>query len=310
MRRVVVILVLFFMFCVAPFVYSGSNPTDPLVGKKECIQGALESGDKLLRTCVDDSSQTPESGVIVKEVPYKTFSSNVVTVLPEIATVVDMSNTDVNRVICPDKSGEVNVVYSTEKGLIAKVVENNVFIKFNVLKKKEGIQEETFYKTTPSEMYIICGGEVFSLIVMPKNIPTQVIKLSTGERERIKQNVKAFAGMPFEDRVLDLIISAYKDSIPSGYTVERRMTDVPLYENMRIVMQRVVSVDGTGLRLIEYQVKSLKDNIRVDESTFLRPEISGRIPVAIALEDHVLTPLRPVRLFVVEMVKEEVLNER
>lgn len=278
------------------------------VGKKECAMGAVNSGDQILQTCVD-APDTPGTDKRVTTASTYDLASiikrpEIKIVYPEVTTAIEMSSTDVNRIICPVTSNEVNVIHSTEKGMITKVVENNVFVKFSIVKKKEGPNEELIYRDSPAELYVVCGGEVFSMIVIPKQIPTQTVKLSTGTKDRIKENIEMMSGMPLEEKIIKMIQAAYKDDIPSTFTVEDRRTDMGLYEDVSVVLRRVISADGTGLRLLEYDVRAVGSNeIHVNETTFMRPELAGRIPLAIALEEHTITE-RPSRLFVVQVVKE------
>ncbi|RMG04373.1 MAG: hypothetical protein D6726_03530 [Nitrospirae bacterium] len=277
------------------------------VGGKECVMGAVHSGDQLLQTCVDAPDTPGQDKRVTTAKTYDIASlrrPEIKVVYPEVTTAIEMSNTDVNRIICPVTSSEVNVIHSTEKGMITKVVENNVFVKFSIVKKKEGPKEELIYRDSPAELYVVCGGEVFSMIVIPKQIPTQTIKLDTGTKDRIKENIEMMAGMPLEEKIIKMIQAVYKDDIPNTFTVEDRRTDMGVFEDVSVVLRRVVSADGTGLRLLEYDVRAVGSNeIHVNETTFMKPELAGRIPLAIALEEHTITR-RPSRLFVVQMVRE------
>jgi conjugal transfer pilus assembly protein TraK len=298
-KKILIVLTIYVLF--------SSHSYAEHIGGKECAMGAVNSGDQILQTCVD-APDTPGTDKRITTAstydPQSIKRPEIKIVYPEVTTAVEMSSTDVNRIICPVTSSEVNVIHSTEKGMITKVVENNVFVKFSIIKKKEGPKEELIYRDSPAELYVVCGGEVFSMIVIPKQIPTQTIKLSSGEKDRIKKNIEMMAGLPLEEKIIKMIQAAYKDDIPNTFTVEDRRTDMGLYEDVSVVLRRVISADGTGLRLLEYDVRAVGSNeIHVNETTFMRPELAGRIPLAIALEEHTITE-RPSRLFIVQMVKE------
>ena len=73
-------------------------------------------------------------------------------VSPEITTQVRLSNSDINRVICPVDIKDV--IYSEEKGLAVNLSGKNAFVKFLVV-KKDG---KEMYSMTPSELYFVCDG--------------------------------------------------------------------------------------------------------------------------------------------------------
>jgi len=275
-----------------------------LVGKKECAKGAIESGGKLLQQCVD-APDSPKEAVIT-EAPYSLpeGGSNYQIVTPEVTTVVNLSSTDVNRVTCMQGEGEVNVVYSAEKGMITKVVGRDIFIKFNVIKKTENGKETNVYTTVPTEMYIVCGGEVYSLVAVPQRIPSQMVKLSTGKKETIKKNLSMFAGIPFERKIIDIVKYVYTDSIPESFTVEVVKKPVDLFNEIGLVLERVVKVEGEGIEVKEFSVRvkptAKVDSVNLTEKNFLKPELTGRGIIAISLDKHNIAKSDRARLFIVE----------
>src|SRR5690606_40891016 len=46
------------------------------------------------------------------------------------------------------------------------------------------------YVTARSEFYIVCAGDIYTLMVTPKDISGQTIRLSTGAKVRIEENQK------------------------------------------------------------------------------------------------------------------------
>lgn len=285
-----------------------------LVGKKECAKGAVDSGDKLLQTCVD-APDVSES-TVVDNVPYKLPEGNlqegIQTVLPEVTTLVSLSSSDVNRIICPaEATGDVNVVYSAEKGMIVKVVGKDIFIKFNVIKKTVDGKEEQVYSTVPTDMYIVCGGEVFSVIVTPKRIPSQTVKLTTGKKNTIKENLSRYQGMSFEKKIVDIIKSVYSDNIPDSFTVEVVRRPLDIFKDLSVTLERIVKVEGEGLELREYSLRvketSGVNTMNLTEKEFLRPDMAGKNVVAISLDLQQVSKGDKARLFI---VKREVASER
>lgn len=133
--------------------------------------------------------------------PLSAFSSENATepfnafVLPEVTTQVDMSSSDINRIVCPVDIKDV--IFSKEKGLSVKIAGRGAFVKFLITKK----EDKEIYSNTPSELFVICGNDVYSLIVIPKRIPSQTIRLSSGKLEKIKKNISLMEGLPFEKKV-------------------------------------------------------------------------------------------------------------
>ena len=118
---------------------------------------------------------------------------------PEGTSQVFLSSSDINRIICPVEIKDA--IYSKEKGLTVRLAEQNAFVKWVVM-KKDG---KDLYATTPSELYIVCGQNVYTLIAVPKRIPAQTIQLSSGKADAIKTNLALFQEVPFEKKILALI---------------------------------------------------------------------------------------------------------
>jgi hypothetical protein len=80
---------------------------------------------------------------------------------------------------------------------------------------------------------------------------------------------------------------------------------MPLTSNLEVKLLQIVDVDGVGLRLKKYQVKSLAENkMYIDEKVFLSSRISDSI-LAVAVEDHNLDSSEKTVVFVVEKKEKE-----
>jgi len=101
---------------------------------------------------------------------------------------VNISKTSVNRVVLPSKI--LDVAYSKEKGLLIKIVENQAFLKYEVVKKQQYEQlsgevnsnslkpvgkPKLVYKAKPTEVYFITKNKTYSFIFYPKDIKPQTI---------------------------------------------------------------------------------------------------------------------------------------
>lgn len=303
MRRNNKLVLMIFLF----FSVITSNASSAPKSAWECAQSVIESGDKLLQGCEDTSlsiSQTNDDQV--KKPAYDidklstTDASQIVTVLPEVPTMVDLSSSDVNRLICPEgteaKDITTDVVFSREKGVIAKVVGRNVFIKFKIQKK--GNQE--IYSTTPSEMYVICGDVVYNIIAIPKRIPAKTVNLSLNIN-KIKKNISTYGSLPFEKKVLALIRTVYREDIPETFTVIVENKKIDIYRDIDLTLARTIVVEGEGLRLKEYivSIKGDKQEISFKEKDFLNTEVTTR-PVAISLSKLSIKKGESAKVFIVE----------
>jgi conjugal transfer pilus assembly protein TraK len=220
-----------------------------------------------------------------------------VTVLPEIAQAVELSNTDINRFICTDTIQDV--VYSKEKGVVVKFSGNNAFVKFQIVLKRG----EEVYASRPTELYIVCGSDVYNVIGVPKKIPAQTIKLSSGKKDVIKKNMGLFEGLPMEKKVMALIKYVHTDTIPESFEVQKPRKKVRLFKALNMILKRTVLVEGEGLLLKEYYVENTGEGLMVlNEGLFLKPEVTSNA-VAIAIGDGKmnLNKDETTRLYVVEL---------
>lgn len=216
-------------------------------------------------------------------------------ILPEVTTKVRLSNTDVNRLVCPD--GIKDVVFSQEKGVKVKITDGNAFLKFQVIKKGE----EMIYTEVPSEFYVVCGGDIYSLVGMPQRIPAQTIRLSSGKKQKIQQNLSLFNGMPLEKKILTLIRQTYTDQLLESYEVRVVNRQINLFPALWMSFTREIVVEGEGLAVREYRVslKSGTEPVRLTEQEFLRSELTSQ-PLAVAVDELLLSDGSHSRVFVVE----------
>ena len=217
-------------------------------------------------------------------------------VLPEVSTRIVLSNSDVNRVICPEPIKDA--VYSTEKGIKVTLTENNGWVKFLVM-KKDG---HDLYASSPVELYLICGDSIYSIIAVPKRIPSQTVMLSPG-KSNIKKNMALMGELPLEKRVISLIKSAYTDSIPDSFTVINNAKSYTIFTDLDVMLKRSVVVEGEGLQLKEFHIRlknqSQLASVNLKEKDFLKKELTKKA-LAVSIDLHNLTRGELSRVFVVE----------
>lgn len=218
-------------------------------------------------------------------------------ITPEVTSQVQFSNSDINRIVCPVEIKDV--VYSTEKGLSVKLADNNAFVKFLVM-KKEG---KDLYTTTPSEMFIACGKSIYSVIAVPRRIPSQTIQLSSGKRDAMEKNISLFGEVPFEKKIITIIKEVYTENIPDSFTEKRMNKPFRVFQDLDLVLFRVLTIDGEGLRIKEYRatIPSLAKtaSVYLKEKDFLRTELCQR-PVAVSIDVLNLKKGETARIFILE----------
>jgi conjugal transfer pilus assembly protein TraK len=218
-----------------------------------------------------------------------------IVVLPEVSQVVQLSNTAYNRFQCDDTIQDV--LASEEKILNVQYEGNNAFIKFKyVIRGGKAV-----YAEKPLDLSIVCGGEIYSIIAVPRPLPSSPkIRLSSGKKKKIQANRSLFGGMPHEKKALHFIKLAYTDTVPDSFDSTRSNTRFDLFKGLGLVLVRVVVVPGEGLKLKEYEVSNdTKEALRLTEKKFMMTELTTRT-VAIALSKLNLKPGETARLFVVE----------
>ena len=83
--------------------------------------------------------------------------------------------------------------------------------------------------------------------------------------------------------------------MPSSYRVSEPAKVESLSPDVEVTLTQMVDVDGAGLRLKKYAVKSLvQDSVNLNEKLFLSSSVSQAI-FAVAIEDHRLHTGRPTR---------------
>lgn len=216
------------------------------------------------------------------------------TIPPEVTTAVEMSNSDINRVVCPGTMSDL--IFSREKGLDGHFSGNSAYLKFQV--KKRG--DEMNYATAPTEVFVVCNDTVYSLIATPKSIPSQTLRLAPSPGDRVRENIDRYHDLPLEKRAVQLIRAAAVGDYPAGYRVMAADVQIRLSADLDTRLVRVVDVEGVGLRLKEILIKSQAEKgLELTETDFLKADIGENI-LAVAVEEHRLAPGAETRALVVE----------
>lgn len=235
-------------------------------------------------------------------------------IYPEVATRIQLSNTDINRFVCPEKIKDV--IWSKEKGVVVRYSGKDAYVKFLIEIKPGG---EKKYITALTEIFIVCGDSTYNVIADPKSdYPAQTTYLSSGKQEQIKKNLTMYAGMPYEEKILSILKTVYTNNMPESYNVSRVNKPLKLFRDINLTLVKVVKVDGEGLRVKEYSaalktpkidkstattVASPDDAITLREKDFLLKQIVQN-PAAIAIDKHNLRIGDIARIFVIERTED------
>ncbi len=216
------------------------------------------------------------------------------TVAPDERTAVRVSNRDINRFVCPGTMQDM--IYSKEKDITGHFSKSDAFIKFKIMK----IGSTKQYATTDNELFLVCDGNVYTIIAQPSNMPSTTVRLTPPKGDSFKQNIATFKNMPLEKQALLIIRQAYSENYPSSYTITATAQKVSIRPDLNVQLKQYIDVEGIGLRLKSYDVQSTTaHSITVKETDFLRSSISPSL-LAVAVLDHTLRPKETTRVFVVE----------
>jgi len=200
-------------------------------------------------------------------------------VLPEQSTAVVVSNRDVNRIQC-SKDVE-DVVWSKEKPVTVKVTGGNVIVKFLVL--KEGDAET--HVTSSLDLYVVCGGEWYTLILHPREIDSVTVRLGDSTKKALAAVVKDWGSLALEDKVKRLTLIAYRHETPSGFLrrpieAADARANIRAYKDLQIQGLTEIVASGTGLRATEYTAIASKA-MTLSERDFLLKDMGEIVAVTV-----------------------------
>lgn len=277
--------------------YGSSAPADDKPAGKKGKNA--QSGDKNKKgSLVDDGKEYGGADGEKKELSLPQASQDGVgeqSVLPEVQMKAMLSASDVNRVVCGSVIKDVTI--SEEKGVMVNYSGKNAFVKFAVTK----LGEKTLYAANPVEIFVSCGESVYNIIAIPKRIPSQTVRLSSGKIEKIQKNNSAHAGQSFEKKLLEVIKASYTDEIPESYTVNLKSKEIKAFRDATVLLKRDIAVEGEGIVVHEYYV-SPKENVEqlaISERDFMKKEYANR-PVAISADKLIIRKGEIARVFVVD----------
>jgi conjugal transfer pilus assembly protein TraK len=226
----------------------------------------------------------------------KVEMNNIVYVKPNRVMMVEMSSLDINRVYC---DGEItDVIFSEEKGVKVRIVKNNAFVKF-VVKK---IEDKEIPIENPVDIFFVCDNQVYSIIAIPKRIPSAFIYLETKER-KVQEVVERVKDLPYEKRLLEIIKAIYTNRYEPNYQVVNVNKEFYLFKDVKVVLERIIDIEGEGLRGKVFRIETFFDlntqYVEIKEKDFVRKELTS-IPFAVSLDKSRLQGKDKATLIIIE----------
>lgn len=287
-------VILFSIIFLNQSVYASesSAPEEPKTEKKAV------SEEEQPKTSLTIPVQSPAPAKKIVKKPVEPISYSPQKAMPESVTRVDLSNTQINRIIAPSGHSIKDVII--QKGsLQAKIDGRNAFVNFT--KTLDAYTQETKSTSDPAEIYVVLEtGTVYTLISNPKKISAQTVQLG-GDDSKIKENLAMFDGMPLEKKAVLLTKTAISGEIPESFAQKKIGKRIDAISSLNLILNRIVTVEGENLILKEYYV-SIKGEERateLNEKTFLLPSLTQKT-IGITLENANLVKGQVIRLFIVE----------
>ena len=203
-------------------------------------------------------------------------------VLDSIGYKYSISN--INRIVCPPDSKNVQAIFSTEKNLTAKIVDNNVFLKFtDKVKDREMV-----------DLYVKCDDDVHELFgIAYNNLPPQVYYLE--RKTKIKNDNLQLNENEYEKLILEIVRLAYLNKLHDYEEVNKKIET----DEADIILWR--SSVYRGFIIDEYTIHVLED-VKISEKSVQRIDLGDNI-VAISIENRDLKAGDVTRMIVVRRVK-------
>lgn len=231
---------------------------------------------------------------------------------PERSTTIAVSNRDINRIHCSTVLNDV--LWSKEKPVSVEIDGANVFVKFLVKR----IGERESFTTTPVDLHVFCGGEVYTLILTPNSMDSVTLRLGNPAKSAAVAVNKEWGSLPLEDKVKKLTLAMYRDELPSSFKLsplpenanatrlmamrhsQLTLADEHAWINAFVRGIRRVSAPGIGLMATEYEVMPRSFPLTFSERDFLAASFGSDIVAVTVHPLTVTTEAKRARVIVIE----------
>ena len=217
---------------------------------------------------------------------------------PEILSHIKISNRYGNKFQCDQNIQHVTTTKG--KGLKYDAQGRNLFIS---LIKTEGFGgSKTKYVTNAIDLYVTCGDKVFILLMHPENIKMMHVRLRLPAVKKVYKQMKKYRKKTFAEIASKLVQDVYQNqNLSDDYSVQPLTDEYKPFKKVEIKRVRKITIEGTGISLIEYIVKPGKEYkvVKLKNKDFLSTKISEKI-AAVALYPIVVKTGKHIRLFIIE----------
>ncbi len=205
---------------------------------------------------------------------------------------------DINLIECP--SGITGYTYSKEKNLITRLSDDKKFLYVKVapisIQEPDSEKPILKYEDYPREMYVECNGKSYSLILVPEDIPSQMIRIKSVASK--DDNRSSYAHNSFEASVIAILREIYTTPVDAiSYDIK------PLKVNYKYKEMEITGVREyyTGsFKVSEYVVINKTDGaLKLSEGLFLS---LSKYPVAIMLTNPIVEKGGNSVLYIVEKI--------
>jgi len=217
---------------------------------------------------------------------------------PEILSHVKISNRYGNKFQCDQNIQHVTTTKG--KGLKYDAQGKNLFISLIKIEGFGGSKPK--YVTNAIDLYVTCGDKVFILLMHPENRKMMHVRLRLPAVKKVYQQIKKYRKETFAEIASKLAQDVYQDqNLSDNYSVQTIDDAYKPFKKVEIKRVRKISIEGTGISLIEYIVKPKKEYkiVKLKNKDFLSTKISEKI-AAVALYPIVVETGKHVRLFIIE----------
>lgn len=206
--------------------------------------------------------------------------------------IVNISISDLNRIYCP--TGISYYRYSKEKYMKVYLDQDkkNAFLKIvpKVIKTNNGIEERVLYDPTPKDLFIKCGGVMYSLLLKPMKIPPVTIELKGNSKSFPVKQVRSDDAFVKSIKNEGKIIREY-----NGEKANKVLKSVDSYVSAMVSLVKLAMKKGDipGYRVYRFYkpVKEFKQGSLVKIKSFVGPEYTVSLYTFVANQD-IVKPLR------------------
>lgn len=218
----------------------------------------------------------------------------------EAFQVAEISQKDITRIVC--FASIERDIYSKEKGIEIKLVDKNAFIKNLPKESMDPISGRMSYEydSRPKELYLVCGGKTFSLLLIPKDIPAQTIYLKPAYVDKEKATAYETSSH-YEETIMTLIKDAYIENVPDGFDIEEINKPFKEFNELSLIHKK--NYIGSRYQIQEFVIIS-KTNFNINEILLLET-IKPKNPLAVSIISTALRPNEQTRAFIVRLLKDE-----